>query len=375
MAKSGRGCVPIILLFVFVAACSFGAGFFYRWYYKQVPPPPSGGELRVHVLDVGQGDSILIISPDGKAVLIDAGANDKGKVALEAMNAHGVKQLDILIVSNSQVDHVGGADEILRGIKVLKVVDTDIPPPASVVDETEPQKPQKPNNKPQPELPTVVSYRDFRNTVKETNTLYEKAEPNKVYDLGGGARLTLLAPTEPLFTKEQMRSGGHELNANSIVARLDYGDFSMLLTGEAELQTEQRFLSKSDLNLSAKVLKVAHHGSKYATTKEFIQKVLPESAIISTSEYNPYSHPSQSVLDRLRDAKVKVFRTDLQGEITITTTGKAKEGAKLYEIKPAKETKADIWKGREGTKDDSSRSGFVAYGDYEPAKREDKKPN
>lgn len=375
VAKTRRGCVPLILLFVFVVACSFGSGVFYSWYKKQLPPTPSGGELRIHILDVGQGDSILIISPEGKSVLIDAGANDKGKIALEAMQRYGVTQLDYLIISNAQVDHVGGADEVLRGIKVLKVIDADVPPPISVVDDgggnatvKERVSPTKPN-KPQQELPTVISYRDFLNAIKETNTAYEKAMPNKVYDLGGGSRLTLLAPTQPLFTKEQMKTGGHELNANSVVARLDYGDFSMLLTGEAEAQTELRFLSKPDLNLSAKVLKVAHHGSKYATTEEFIKKVKPEAAIISTSEYNRYSHPSQGVLDRLRDAKANVFRTDLQGEITITTTGKAKEGAKLYEIKTAKEAKTDIWKGREGTKDDSSRTGFVSYADDEPTKR------
>ena len=379
MVQGKRGCAPIILLVLFVAACSFGAGFFYRWYKKQLPLPPSGGELRVHILDVGQGDSILIISPEGKTALIDAGANEKGKVALEAMQKYGVKQIDFLIVSNAQVDHVGGADEVLRGIKVLKVIDGDIPPPETVVDETpqqpqKPQKPQRPNQPPKQELPTVISYRDFRNAIKETNTPYEKAEPNKVYDLGGGAFLTLLAPTQPLFTKADMKAGGHELNANSVVVRLDYGDFSMLLAGEAEAQTEhQRLINKT--KLEAKILKVAHHGSKYATSAEFIKAVKPEAAIISASEYNRYSHPSQVVLDRLRDAKVKVFRTDLQSEITITTTGKAKEGAKLYEIKTAKETKADILKGREGTKDDSSRSGFVAYGDYEPEKRQEKKPN
>lgn len=365
MAKR-RGCVPLILLFVFVAACSFGSGVFYSWYKKQLPPPPSGGELQIHVLDVGQGDSILIISPEGKAALIDAGANDKGKIALDAMNRYGVKQLDLLIISNPQVDHVGGADEVLRGIKVLKVIDADIAPPTSVVDESQPQKP---TNKPQQELPTVVSYRDFRNAVKETGAVYEKAEPNKIYDLGGGAMLALLAPTQPLFTKEQMKTGGHELNANSVVVRLDYGDFSMLFAGDAEEQTELRLMGIQEIKLQAKVLKVSHHGSKYATSEAFIKRVNPETAIISTSENNRYSHPSQVVLDRLRAAKANLYRTDLQDEITITTTGKAKEGAKLYQVKTTKETKADLWKGREGTKDDSSRTGFVSYGDYEPPPR------
>jgi competence protein ComEC len=369
MAQVRRGCAPFVFV-IFIVASAVGGYLAWRWYKKQLPPPPSGGELRVHVLDVGQGDSILIISPDGKSALIDAGANGKGQIALEAMARYGVKQLDYLIVSNAQVDHVGGCDEVLRGIKVLKVIDADIAPPVRVVDEDAPQQTNtrsRPQQLPQ-ELPTVVSYRDFRNAVKETGAAYEKAEPNKVYDLGAGARLTLLAPTQPLFTKEQMRSGGgHELNANSVVVRLDYGDFSMLLPGEAEAQTEQRLISKN-ANLQAKILKVAHHGSKYATSEEFIKSAGPEVAIISTNFNNRYGHPSQVVLDRLRAAKVNIYRADLQGEITIATTGKAKEGSKLYEVKASREAKSDVWKGREAQKDDSSRAGFVAYGDYEPPK-------
>jgi beta-lactamase superfamily II metal-dependent hydrolase len=149
------------------------------------------------------------------------------------------------------------------------------------------------------------------------------------------------------------------------VLRLDYGDFSMLFMGDAEAQTEQRLLAKPDLELKATIIKVAHHGSKYATTHAFLERVKPEAAIISTGAWNRYGHPDQAVLDRLKSANVKLFRTDLQGEITITTKGRADSG-KFYEIKPAKETAADPWVGREGFKDDSSRSGFIAYGDFGP---------
>ena len=143
--------------------------------------------------------------------------------------------------------------------------------------------------------------------------------------------------------------------------RLDYGDFSMLLPGDAEEQTEHRMLTK-DLNLKAKILKVAHHGSKYATSQDFLARVKPEVAIISCGEWNRYGHPSQVVLDRLRAASVKLYRTDLQGEITITTRGKESD----YVIKTAKEAKSDLWLGRMAQKDDSSRSGFIAYGDFGP---------
>ena len=116
--------------------------------------------------------------------------------------------------------------------------------------------------------------------MKLSGAHYETAEAGKKYDLGGGARLTILGPSQPYFTKEQMKTGGNEPNANSIVVRLDYGDFSMLLPGDAEEQTEQRMLSK-DLELQAKILKVAHHGSKYATSDDFLKRVQPEAAIIS----------------------------------------------------------------------------------------------
>jgi beta-lactamase superfamily II metal-dependent hydrolase len=161
-----------------------------------------------------------------------------------------------------------------------------------------------------------------------------------------------------------MKTGGNDTNANSIVLRLDYGDFSMLFMGDAEDQTEARLLSK-DLNLKASVIKIGHHGSKYATSENFLKRVQPESAIISDGEWNRYGHPAQSVLDRLKAMNEKVYRTDLQGEITLTTHGKL-DSAKFYEIKTAKEPKEDIWTGREGFKDDSSRSGFIAYGDFGP---------
>jgi beta-lactamase superfamily II metal-dependent hydrolase len=149
------------------------------------------------------------------------------------------------------------------------------------------------------------------------------------------------------------------------VLRLDYCDFSMLLMGDAETQTEERLLGKPDLDLEAKVIKIAHHGSKYATSENFIKRVRPEAAIISDGLWNRYGHPAQSVLDRLKAANAKVYRTDLQGEVTITTRGRGDSG-RLFEIKTAKENKEDAWAGREAMKDDSSRSGFIAYGDFGP---------
>lgn len=337
-------------------------------WWRSGPPKPSG-ELRVHVLDVGpvEGDSILIISPTGKSVLIDAGDAGKGKGILETLKRHKVERLDYFIATHPHPDHMGGADEVLNGIKVGTVIDNGVdlstpapPPPANTNRKAKPAPtPPKRRGK------TITGFFDeYAAALKQSGAQYEKAELGKKYDLGGGAFLTVLAPSEPLFTKDQMKTGGNEPNANSIVLRLDYGDFSMLLMGDAEAQTEQRLLSK-ELELKAKVIKIAHHGSKDATSQEFLARVQPEAAIISTGAWNRYGHPAQPALDRLKALNAKVYRTDLQSEVTITTKGRL-DGGKLYSIKTAKEATEDVWLGREGQKDDSSRSGFIAYGDFGP---------
>ena len=370
MAKrslKGCGCAIAVLVVVLGAAGLVGWKYVLPW-WKLKPPPPSGGELQVHVLDVGpvEGDSILIISPGGKTVLVDAGDTGKGKVIIEALKRYNVQQLDYFVATHPHPDHIGGADEVFKATKVLNVIDNGQTPdvPESLAAQAKPAATanKKPANKKLDRSAAVTKFYDeYKDAITQSGAHYEKAQAGATYDLGAGARLTVLAPTEPLFTKDQVKSGGNLPNANSIVLRLDYGDFSMLLPGDAEEQTEHRLLTK-DLNLKVKILKVAHHGSKYATAQDFVDRVKPEVAIVSCGEWNRYGHPSQVVLDRLRAANAKLLRTDLQGEITITTRGKEND----YVIKTAKETTSDVWLGRLPQKDDSSRSGFIAYGDFGP---------
>src|SRR2546426_5100863 len=346
-ATRGCGCAIAVLILLVGASAIVGWKWVLPWWRSRAPKP--SGELQVHVLDVGpiEGDSILIISPAGKAALIDAGDTGKGKVVLDALKRYKVERLDYFIATEPHSDHIGGADEVLNGVKVGTVIDNgiDLSTPA-------PEAPTNPKGKgtkakatptpPPPKKGAVTAFFDrYQAAVKQSGAQYEKAQPGKKYDLGGGAILTVIAPSEPFFTKEQMKAGGNDPNANSIVLRLDYGDFSMLFMGDAEEQTEARLLGK-DLNLKANVIKIAHHGSKYATSENFLKRVQPEGAIISDGEWNRYGHPAQSVLDRLKAMNAKVFRTDLQGEISLTTHGKLDSG-KLYEIKTAKEAKEDVW--------------------------------
>ncbi len=344
MAQNRKGCgcalaaLAVLLIVAALLLWKFALPRIVEW-RKQQPPPASGEELKVVMLDVGQGDSILIIAPSGKTALVDAGNPGMGKRVLDAMRRNNVDHIDLFVTTHAHADHIGGADEVINGTNVQAVLDSKVPN-------------------------TTKNYEDFLNAIEQKGVKYIGAEPGQRFDLGGGAVITVLAPIQPLFTADQLRSGGNEPNANSVVTRLDYGAFSILLTGDAEAQTEQRMMQKG-ANISAKVLKVGHHGSRYASSEEFLKRGGFEVAIISDGADNRYGHPSQEALDRFRAANIKIFRTDLQGEVTITTRGKEHD----YKITPAREPKAgeDMWAGRTPLRDDSARKGFVDFGDLPPA--------
>ncbi len=257
--------------------------------------------LQIYALDIGQGDSLLIVSPTGKSVLIDAGVPGSGTAILDAMSRHNVGSIDLMIASHAHADHIGAADEVLRATHTQAVLDSGVPNP-------------------------TVNYRDFLQAVRDSTapngrkTKFIQASPGQTFDLGGGAKITVLAPIKPFFTKSQLRSGANEPNANSVVIRLAYGTFSMLFTGDAEAETEARLI-EAGANLRADVLKVGHHGSRYATSAPFVHAVKPKEAIISVGSANNYGHPSPETLTLLRSNGVKVYRTDLQGEISIISNG------------------------------------------------------
>ena len=307
---------------------------------EHAPPPASGDELKVVVLDVGQGDSILVIAPGGKTALVDAGEPGDGKVILPALKRHGVAQIDLFVATHAHADHIGAADEVIRAVPVGRVLYSGVPN-------------------------TTKNYEDFLKAVDEKRVELIRAQPGQAFELGGGAVMRVLAPIEPFFKKEDLRSGGNEPNANSVVTRLDYGEFSMLLTGDAEEQTERERLIKNGANIRADVLKVGHHGSKYATSEEFLKRGEFKVAVISAGANNRYGHPSPEVLARLKAARVKLYRTDYQGELLISTRGQEDDA----KITTAREPKMDedMWAGRQALRDDSARRGFIDFGDLPPA--------
>jgi competence protein ComEC len=323
-AQQGRR-ILIALTILGVFLIIIGILFIKYWKKGEQPPPAppaSGDELQVHVLNVGQGDAILIIAPGGKSVLIDAGPPGGGRAVLDAMKRYNLKQIDLMIATHAHADHIGGADEVMRRTKVSTVLDSRVPN-------------------------TTKSYEDFLEEIEKTGAKYVAAAPGQKFDLGGGAQLSVLAPLQPFFTKDQLRSGANEPNANSVVTRLDYGDFSMLLTGDAEAETEER-LMQAGANIKAKVLKVGHHGSRYASSEKFLRQGGFEAAIISDGADNRYGHPNQDALDRFRQTGTKLYRTDLQGEVTIVSRGSG------YEIKSERVAISDVWMGRTTPRDNAA---------------------
>ena len=273
-----------------------------------------GGSLRVYALDVGQGDSLLILSPQGKTVLIDAGPSDAGDEVVTALRNHGVKQLDLVVATHPHADHIGGMKKVMDAFPVKKFLDSG-------------------------QTYASATYERMLREIQENKISFIKAVRGQAIELEPGIKLDVLNPGKQLLT--DVRSGGSLENANSVVLRLSYGEFAMLFTGDAEFETEAQMLD-SGMKVNAQVLKIGHHGSRHATSGKFLEAVNPQVAVISDGVSNDYGHPSQFTLDRLKKANIKTLRTDLNGEIEIFSDGKT------FDARPArKATLAQTWAGRQ----------------------------
>lgn len=342
--KRGCGCVLAVAALVLALGVVVGVKFLKPWWearrvVRQVMPA-SGKELQVHVLEVGLGDSVFIVAPSGKNVLVDAGTTAAGKKVVEALKRLGVDHVDYFVATHAHADHVGGGVEVFKAFNVGQVIYSGFP------------------------LKGTREYDAFLKAVSDKKVELVKAAPGQTIDLGDGAVVRVLAPSEPYFSAKDLAAGGNEPNANSVVMRLDYGEFSMLLAGDAEEQTERR-MTEQGADFAAEVLKVAHHGSRYATSADFIKRGEFKSAIVSTSADNRYGLPAQETLERLKSANVKLFRTDLQGEITISTRGQ-RDDAKITTAREPKPGQ-DLWAGLPALRDDSAKRGFINFGDLAPA--------
>jgi competence protein ComEC len=310
----------IILTFAIVAIviglCVFG--FFVppsSWkYYFSLPKieKRNFGELRLHFLSVGQGDCTLIELPDGKTVLIDGGpdSEEASGTVLRYLNALDIEKIDALILTHGDSDHCGGLIKIVE----YKEIGRAFLPYAN--------------------LKESETYANLLAKLNEEEVAWEYiSRVSKLFENNGEYSMHCLYPYSLKPSEEDLENW--ENNKYSSVISLEYQNVRMLFTGDMPTKTEQILMRDYLLGLYEKqgfllndidILKVAHHGSKYTTSEDFLEFIGVETAVISCGKDNEYGHPHEEVLKRLQAVNAECYRTDLHGSLMITVTQNGEYG-------------------------------------------------
>jgi competence protein ComEC len=248
--------------------------------------PPKG--LNVHYINIGQGDSIYIKTPNGEDILIDAGSKASGSKVVAYLKKQKVDDIEVLISTHPDADHVGGLDEVLAAFKVENVYAPKV-------------------------QHTTQAFKDFLTAVKNEKLTIKTAKLDVLLPLKDKSiQAKFIGPIKD-YKKD-------DLNNWSAVLQLTYNKNKFLFMGDAETQAEKDMLAKKMIS-KVDVLKVGHHGAKETTTNELLKVAKPTYSIISVGAKNSYKHPTNEVLTRLNTIKSKVYRTDQKGTIIVTSDG------------------------------------------------------
>lgn len=272
MAKK-RFVLRALVLFVFVLVCPLSA--------EGLPP------IEIHFVDVGQGDAILIKGPEGANILIDTGNLSAGYRVRKYLREQKISRLRALVITHMHPDHVGGLFCLLPGLEVDKVYDNGIT------------------------LKGYDFWEEYRSLVRGLDLHRDVLTEGSSLDFGQ-LFITVLSPWIPL---------AGDMNADSIVLKLRYGNVRFLMTGDLNFKGEKRLLKKG-IDLRCDVLKVGHHGACDSTSEAFLNKVEPEIAVISVGKDNRYGYPCEETIKRIEKCGSMVYRTDRDKTIVIKTDGK-----------------------------------------------------
>lgn len=254
------------------------------WYFVSRPH-----YLTVVVCDVGQGDAILIRTPSGKDILVDGGRTDASVLA--CLGRHlppWDRTLELVILSHGDADHVGGLPQVAARYRISQAVFSGVESESQV-------------------------YRAWVGSLRRQGVMQREVGAGDTLDLGEGIRADVVWPGPG--------ADRTDTNESSVVVRLAYASSTILLTGDIASQTERAIVS-SGADLSAQLLKVAHHGSRHSSDASFLAAVSPDVALVSVGAENSYGHPGQEALDRLIAAGASVYRTDQRGDIVWRTDGR-----------------------------------------------------
>ncbi|HEX6305354.1 MAG TPA: ComEC/Rec2 family competence protein [Anaerolineales bacterium] len=244
---------------------------------------PTSGNLQVHFIYVGQGDSILIISPEGNTALIDAGNPASG--SLEYLQSQGIMHLDFVIATHTHADHIGGLAEVLLNIPVDTVVT---------------------NGRPH----TTQHYHNLMDAISATGAAHVEAERGDRFFMGSLV-FDVLHPLNQNDDTVNLR-----INNDSIVVRLIYGETTFLFVGDAEKEAEEDMLA-AGIQMKADFLKLGHHGSRSSTSPQFLAAVSPSVAVYSAGVNNDLGFPDAETLTALKAIGADVFGTDIYGTIIV----------------------------------------------------------
>ncbi|MDD5731385.1 MAG: ComEC/Rec2 family competence protein [Patescibacteria group bacterium] len=259
--------------------------FLYTQYSKANTNTASTGNLvgpilKVYYFDVGQGDSIFIKTPEGKDILIDGGPDATVMERLGETLPYWDRTIDLMVLTHPHADHIQGLDDVLKNYKVGEVIETDL-------------------KNPTPE-------ENYFNKLAGLTEIQKAVKGEKI-NLESDLDLQILYPFGLQVNEE-------DLNDDSIVLKMIYKGRSFLFTGDATTNVESKI---EDQDLKADFLKVGHHGSRYASSSAFLEKVKPAVSIISVGAGNSFGHPTRDTLDRLSAVGSRVLRTDKAGTVEV----------------------------------------------------------